>query len=71
MDGDPEVVPARPLEEAPVLLHPEAVRLRAGDVDADDAAFGPGDRLLDDDRVLARVEGAVHHQDQDRKDPPG
>ena len=36
----------------------------AGDVDPDDAARGPADRLLDDDLVLARVEGAVHHQDQ-------
>ena len=41
-----------------------AARPRAGDVDADDAARGPADRLLDDDLVLARVEGAVHHQDQ-------
>ena len=37
---------------------------RPGDVDADDAAVGPGDRLVDDDRVLPRVERAVHHQDQ-------
>ena len=27
-------------------------------------AVGPGDRLVDDDRVLARVERAIHHQDQ-------
>src|SRR5213076_1445580 len=39
---------------------------RPGDVDADDAARGPADRLLDDDLVLPRVEGPVHHQDQPR-----
>ena len=41
-----------------------AARARAGDVDADDPARRVADRLLDDDRVLLLVEGAVHHQDQ-------
>ena len=43
-----------------------AVRARAGDVDADDSARRPPDRLLDDDRVLLGGEGPVHHQDQSR-----
>ena len=46
------------------VVVPGPSRPGAGDVDADDAAVGPGDRLVDDDRVLAGVEGAVHHQDQ-------
>src|SRR2546425_4482345 len=37
---------------------------RAGDVDADDSARRPDDRLLDDDRVLLGGERPVHHQDQ-------
>ena len=37
---------------------------RAGDVDADDSAPGPADRLLDDDLVEPQVEGAIHHQDE-------
>src|ERR1051325_2802424 len=43
---------------------PLAARPRAGDVDPDDPARGIPDSPLDDDRVLALVEGAVHHQDQ-------
>ena len=39
-------------------------RARPGDVDPDDAAARPGDRLVDDDRVLPLVERAIHHQDQ-------
>ena len=49
--------------ELRVLVAP-AARPRPGDVDADDAASRPADRLLDDDLVQAQVEGAVHHQDQ-------
>src|SRR6476469_5620495 len=43
-----------------------AARARAGDVDADDSARRPADRLLDDDRVLLGRERPVHHQDQAR-----
>ena len=41
-----------------------AARPGAGDVDADDPAARPADRLLDDDLVQPPVERAVHHQDQ-------
>jgi hypothetical protein len=40
-----------------------AVRARAGDVDADDAARSVATGLLHDDLVLAIVERAIHHQD--------
>ena len=39
-------------------------RPRTGDVDPHHPAGRPVDRLVDDDLVLARVEGPVHHQDQ-------
>ena len=50
------------LEAAVVVAPPR--RARPGHVDADDAARGPADRLLDDDLVLTLRERAVHHQDQ-------
>src|SRR5216683_7646367 len=37
---------------------------RACNVDADDSARRPADRLLDDDRILLGGERPVHHQDQ-------
>ena len=43
-----------------------AAGARAGDVDADDSARRPADRLLDDDRVQLGAERPVHHQDQSR-----
>ena len=46
------------------VVVPAAARAGPGDVDPDHAARGPADRLLDDDLVLPRREGAVHHQDQ-------
>ena len=51
--------------DLPVVVA-RAARARAGDVDADDPARRPADRLLDDDLVLLGGEGAVHHQDQAR-----
>ena len=52
--------------QAGVVEAATAARARAGDVDADHAARGVADRLLDDDLVLAGVERAVHHQDHAR-----
>src|SRR5581483_11631347 len=46
------------------VVVPRAAGPRACDVDADDAARGPPNRLLDDHFVLPRSEGPVHHQDQ-------
>ena len=66
VDRDPEACGARRLDHRPYrrVVVAAAARTRPRDVDADHAAVGPGDRLVDDDRVLARVEGAIHHQDQ-------
>ena len=57
MDRDAEARPPRLLDHR---LHRAVVEARAagarpGDVDADDAARPPADRLLDDDLVLPRV----------------
>ena len=49
--------------ELRVVVAP-AARPRPGDVDADDPARRPADRLLHDDLVQPPVEGAVHHQDE-------
>src|SRR5262249_13727325 len=46
------------------VVVPHALRAWAGDVDADDPARRVAQSLLDDDHVLLRAEGAVHHQDQ-------
>ena len=66
VDRDPEPGRARRLDHRRDLrvVVAAAAGTRAGDVDPDDAARRPADRLLDDDLVLARREGAVHHQDQ-------
>ena len=68
VDGDPQVVPAHPLEEVPILLDPEAGRLRARDVDPDDPPVAPADRLLRDDLVELVGEGTVQAEDQPRPD---
>ena len=62
----PSPAAARRLDERRQLAIRVAAgrRARPGDVDADDAASSPADRLLDDDRVLLEREGAIHHQDQ-------
>src|SRR5438093_209539 len=46
------------------IVVPGASRPRPRDVDADDAARRPADRLLDDDLVLPGGERPIHHQDQ-------
>ena len=66
MDREPEAVLAGPAEEAPVVGDPEGRRLGAGDVDADDAAIPPRDRLLGDDLVELERERAVEAEDQAR-----
>ena len=66
VDRDPEPGRASRLDHRLDLgvVVASAARPRACDVDADDAARRPADRLLDDDLVLARRERSVHHQDQ-------
>src|SRR6185437_5979421 len=51
MDRQPETELARAAEELAVVGDAEGRRFRSGDVDPDDAAVPPGDRLLDDDLV--------------------
>ena len=58
----------RPAEEAAVVGHPEGRRFGAGDVDPDDPAIAPGDRLLDEDLVELVRERAVEAEDQARLD---
>src|SRR5581483_7666331 len=59
--GRPRLVDHR-LRGAVVV--PRVPRAWAGEVDADDPARRPHDRLLDDDLVLPRREGPIHHQDE-------
>src|SRR5262249_39120376 len=68
VDRDAEPAAARLLDERRDLavVVAAAAGARTGDVDADDPARGPVQRLLDDDRVLLLGERAVHHQDQPR-----
>ena len=66
VDRDAEPGVARRLDDRLDLrvLVAAAAGSRTGDVDPDDPAPGPADRLLDDDLVQPQVEGAIHHQDQ-------
>ena len=66
VDREPEAVLAGPPEQPPVVGDAEGRRLRAGDVDADDAAIAPGDRLLRDDLVELVRERPVEAEDQAR-----
>ena len=68
VDRHAEPAAARLLDERRDLavVVAAAVGPRPRDVDADDPARRPVQRLLDDDRVLLLGEGAVHHQDQPR-----
>ena len=68
VDRDAESCAARLLDHRlhAAVVVPRVARARAGDVDADDAARRPADRLLDDDLVLPLRERPVHHQDQSR-----
>ncbi len=59
--AEPEL--ARPAEEPSVVGDAEGRRFGAGDVDPDDAAVAPGDRLLDDDLVELERERAVEAED--------
>ena len=68
VDGEPEAELAGPAEQPPVVGDAERRRLRAGDVDADDAAVPPGDRLLGDDLVELERERAVEAEDEARLD---
>ena len=68
VDRDAEACATRFLDhrrDLPVVV-PLVPRPRAGDVDADDPARRPADRLLHDDGVLLGAERSVHHQDQAR-----
>ena len=64
VDGNPEAELAGTGEEVAVVGRPEVGRLRAGDVDTDDASVAPGDRFLDDDFVQPKREVAVQAEDQ-------
>ena len=64
VDRQPETELARPPEEASVVGDAEGRRFGAGDVDADDAAVAPADRLLDDDLVELVRERAVEAEDE-------
>ena len=66
VDRDPEARLAGGLDHRRHLrvVVAAAAGARPGDVDPDDPARRPLDRLLDDDRVELRVERPVHHQDQ-------
>ena len=68
MDGEPEAELARPAEEPAVVGDAERRRFGAGDVDADDAAIAPLDRLLGDDLVELERERAVEAEDEPRLD---
>ena len=60
--AEPEL--ARPPEEPSVVGDAEGRRFGAGDVDPDDAAVAPADRLLDDDLVELERERAVEAEDE-------
>ena len=64
MHGDAEAGQLGATEELLVLGDLEVVRLWASNVDADDAAALPGDRLLHDDLVLRVGEATVEAEDQ-------
>ena len=66
VDGHPEPGVAGGLDDRLDLrvVVAAASGARACDVDADDSAPGPADRLLHDDLVEPQVEGAIHHQDE-------
>ena len=66
MDRDPEPELSRAAQQASVVGDPERRGLGARDVDADDAAVAPQDRLLHDDLVELVREGAVEAEDQAR-----
>ena len=63
---DGEAQPGSPAltKDLGVVGEAEAVRLGPGDVDADDPAAAPGDRLGGDDLVQRRGEAAVEAEDQ-------
>src|SRR3954454_9409777 len=68
MDGETETELAGSPEQPSVVRHPERRSLRPGDIDTDDAAIPPRDRLLGDDLVQLVREGAVEAEDQARLD---
>src|SRR4051794_11482232 len=64
MDGETETELAGSPEQPSVVGYAERRSLRPGDIDADDAAIPPRDRLLGDDLVQLVREGAVEAEDQ-------
>ena len=63
VDGQAEAVLTGSPEQPTVVGDPEGRRLGPGDVDPDDAAVAPGDRLLDEDLVELEREGPVEAED--------
>ena len=68
MDRDPEPELAGAAHQPAVVGDAEGRGLGPGDVDADDAAIPPRDRLLRDDLVELVRERAIEAEDQARLD---
>ncbi len=64
VDRDAEAVLPRPPEESAIVGDAEGRCLRARDVDTDDAAVPPADRLLGDDLVELERERSVEAEDE-------
>ena len=64
VDGEAQPGSAALTKDLGVVGEAEAIHLRTGDVDADDPAAAPGDRLGGDDLVQRPGEAAVEAEDQ-------